>query len=384
MTALETAAVPRSRPGRTIVLGLLILALLLAIGVVPRVLRSREAARLVLDSPVLTPEVTVASPRLGPVSTTVRLPGDLQPLYRASVFARTRGYIAKRFVDIGAHVSAGQLLAVIDTPEIDQELNQARAALMQATANRDIARITRDRYVPLLATRGITPQSLDEANKALEARIADVAAAKANVERLTQLQGFEHIVAPFDGVITARHVEQGDLVTDGSGGGLASLFDIVQSTTLRVQIEVPQSSALSIRNGEKATLTVQERPGKTYVATVTRTAESVDLAARTMLAEVQVDNREGTLIPGMYGEVTFDVKAEHPSVIIPVIALVIDKSGTHVVTVSGNTVHFVPVEIGQDLGSEVEILQGLHGNEMLVSNPSDLLSDGQTVEVARP
>ena len=389
-----------------------LLIVLLAIGIVPRVIRAREARDVVHASTVLLPEVTVVHPRLGSPQSAVTLPGNLQPLYSASVFARTNGYVEKRFVDIGSHVKAGQTLAIIATPEIDQQLNQARAdvlqasaaveqskaALEQAQANLDLARITRDRYAPLINKRAVTQQSLDEADMAFNARKADVSAAnanidaaqaslksrKANVERLVQLQGFERVVAPFEGVITARNVEQGDLVNNGSGNGATSLFSIAQSNILRVQIEVPQSDALSIKDGQQATLTVQERPGRRYVATVTRNADSVDLAARTMLTEVQVDNSDGSLVPGMYGEMTFDVTASKPSIIIPSTALVIDKNGMHVVSVStDNRVHFIPVDIGQDQGSQVAISQGLRGGETLVSNPSDLLSEGQKVSIAQ-
>jgi len=389
-----------------------LLIVLLTIGIVPRVIRARDARDVVHASTVLLPEVTVVHPRLGSPQSAVTLPGNLQPLYSASVFARTNGYIEKRFVDIGSQVKAGQTLAIIATPEIDQQLNQARAdvlqasaaveqskaALEQAQANLDLARITRDRYAPLINKRAVTQQSLDEADMAFNARKADVSAAnanidaaqaslksrKANVERLVQLQGFERVVAPFDGVITARNVEQGDLVNNGSGNGAMSLFSIAQSNILRVQVEVPQSDALAIKDGQQATLTVQERPGRRYVATVTRNADSVDLAARTMLTEVQVDNSDGSLVPGMYGEMTFDVTASKPSLIIPSTALVIDKNGMHVVSVSAdNRVHFIPVDIGQDQGSQVAISQGLRGGETLVSNPSDLLSEGQKVSIAK-
>jgi RND family efflux transporter MFP subunit len=198
------------------------------------------------------------------------------------------------------------------------------------------------------------------------------------------MQGFERVVAPFDGVVTARNVEQGDLVNDGSGNGARSLFTVAQSNVLRVQVEVPQSSALSIKTGQQATLTVEERPGRQYIATVTRDAESVNLAARTMLTEVQVDNHDGSLVPGMYGQVKFVVTESQPSLIIPSTALVIDKNGTHVVSVSADSrVHFVPVDIGQDMGAQVEISQGLHDGDTLVTNPSDLLSDGQKVSIAQ-
>jgi RND family efflux transporter MFP subunit len=411
MPTVSNANPPRKQTAR-IVGGVVVLAILLAIGIVPRVFRDREARDVVQASTVLLPEVTVVHPRQAPAQTSVTLPGNIQPLYSASVFARTNGYIDKRFVDIGSHVKAGQLLAIISTPEIDQQLNQARAdeveaaavveqskaALEQAQANLDIARITRDRYAPLIKRHAVTQQSLDEADEAFNARTADVLAAHANidvaeasqqsklanVDRLSELKGFERVVAPFEGVITARNIEQGDLVNNGSNDGAKSLFSIAQSNILRVQVEVPQSDALAIKPGQQATLTVQERPGHPYVATVTRSAESVDLAARTMLTEVQVDNRDGSLLPGMYGEVSFDVTASEPSPIIPATALVIDKNGMHVVSVSADSrVHFIPVNIGQDLGAQVEISQGLHGGETLVSNPSDLLSDGQKVSIAQ-
>ncbi len=409
-TAINTHS-PRKRP-TSIVSSVVVLVILLAIGIVPRILRNREAREIVQASTVLLPEVTVVHPQMAPAQTAVTLPGNIQPLYSASIFARTNGYIEKRFVDIGSHVKAGQLLAIIATPEVDQQLNQARAdalqaaatieqskaALEQTQAQLDIARITRNRYEPLIKKNAVTQQSLDEVDETFRARTADVSAAQANVDvvqanlkskqanvqRLSQMQGFERVIAPFDGVITARNIEQGDLVNDGSGNGAKSLFSIAQSNILRVQVEVPQSDALSIKTGQQATLTVQEVPGRNYIATVTRNAESVDLAARTMLTEVQVDNRDGSLIPGMYGEIKFDVTGSHPSLIIPSTALVVDKNGMHVVSVSAdNRVHIVPVSIGQDLGSHVEISQGLHGGETLVSNPSDLLNDGQKVSLAQ-
>jgi RND family efflux transporter MFP subunit len=402
---------PRKRPTR-IATGVVMLVGLLALGIAPRIVRNREAREVVQASTVLLPEVTVVHSQMAPAQTTVSLPGNIQPLYSAMIFARTNGYIGKRFVDIGSHVKAGQLLAIIATPEIDQQLNQARADVLQATAvieqskaafqqaqaNLDIARITRDRYTGLIKKHAVTQQSLDEADQTFNARTADLAAAQANIDvaeaslkskqaivgRLAQLQGFERVIAPFDGVITARNIEQGDLVNDGSGNGAKSLFSIAQSNILRVQVEVPQSDALSIKQGQQAALTVQEIPGRSFSGTVTRSAESVDLSARTMLTEVQVDNQDSSLIPGMYGQVTFDVAATRPSLIIPSTALVIDKNGMHVVSVSADKrIHIVPVNIGQDLGSRVEISQGLHGGETLVSNPSDLLNDGQRVSIAQ-
>jgi RND family efflux transporter MFP subunit len=412
MTSIAANTSPPPNRKRRVAGGVILLAVLLAIGIIPRVLRNREARDAALASTVLLPEVIVVHPRLAAAQTAVSLPGNLQPLYSASVFARTNGYIESRSVDIGSDVKAGQVLAVISAPEVDQELIQARAdaleaaaavaqskaALEQAQANLGIARITQKRYASLIEKHAVTQQSLDEADEAFRARTADVSAAganinaaeatlksrQANVARLAQLQGFERVVAPFDGVITSRNVEVGDLVNAGSGSGSMSLFSIAQSNVLRVQVEIPQSAALAIKAGQQATLTVQERPGRRYVATVTRSAQSIDVAARTMLTEVQVDNRQGSLVPGMYGEVNFDITASQPSLIIPSTALVIDKNGMHVVSVSADSrVHFVAVDIGQDQGSQVEISQGLRGGETLVSNPSDLLSDGEKVSIVQ-
>jgi RND family efflux transporter MFP subunit len=412
MTSLATNTTAPVRRNFRIAGGVIVFVILLAIGIIPRVIRSREAADAALASAVLLPEVIVVHPRRAAAHTAVSLPGNLQPLYSASVFARTNGYIQSRAVDIGSHVKAGQLLAVISAPEVDQQLIQAhadeleaaaavaqsKAALKQAQANLGIAHITQGRYASLIGKHAVTQQSLDEANGTLQARTADVSAAdanieaaqatlasrKANVERLTQLQDFERVVAPFDGVVTARNVEVGDLVNAGSDNGAMSLFSVAQSNVLRVQVEVPQSAALALQVGQQATLTVPERSGHRYVARVTRTAQSIDVAARTMLTEVQVDNSDGSLFPGMYGEVKFDTSTTQPSLIIPSTALVIDKNGMHVVSVSADShVHFVPVDIGQDLGSQVEISQGLRGGEMLVSNPSDLLNDGEKVAIAQ-
>jgi RND family efflux transporter MFP subunit len=407
----ERTAVPQKQ-GPRIAAAALAVVILLAIGIVPRLLRAHEANSVVHASTVLLPEVIVVRPQLAPVQTSLTLPGNLLPLYSASIYARTNGYVEKRFVDIGSRVKQGQLLAIISTPEVDQQLNQARAqvlqasaaveqakaALQQAQANLDLAQVTRQRYERLKGTHAVTPESVDEADQTFNARAADVTAAQANiavtqanlkesqanVERLVQLQGFERVVAPFSGVITARNVEQGDLVDDGSGNGSKSLFDIAQSDVLRVQVEVPQSAALSIRTGEQAVITVSERPGRKYVATVTRDADSVDLAARTMLTEVQVDNHDGSLVSGMYGQVSFEVSSQRPSFMIPTTALVIDRNGTHVVSVdSEDRVHFVPVQIGQDLGATYAISDGLHGGESLVTNPSDLLHEGQKVAIAQ-
>jgi RND family efflux transporter MFP subunit len=268
--------------------------------------------------------------------------------------------------------------------------------LEQAKANAELARLTKERDMPLGQQRAISQQIVDGAVQTYDARVADVAAAtanitaaeanvtanRANVSRLQQMQGFERIVAPFDGVITQRNVERGDLVSTGSSGAGKPLFSIAQSGTLRIQVDVPQSEAVNIQDGQKAAVDVKERLGRAYTGTVIRNAGALNNAARTMLTEVQVDNSDGSLLPGMYAQVKFTLPEQRTSLIIPTSSLVVDHSGMHVVTVAANhTVHFVPVTIGKDMGKEVEILNGLQGTEPLVSSPSDLLNEGDHVEV---
>ncbi len=387
-----------------------LVAMLLVIGGVPRIHRAHEALAATSQSPVNHPIVSVFHPAAGPATSDLELPGNIEPLYSAFVYARTQGYLERRFVDIGAKVRKGQLLAVISTPEVDQQLlvaratlaqsiaslQQANASLQQAKANQELALLTKSRDVPLGQQHAISQQIVDDAVQNYDARAADVAAAaanitaaeatvmanRANVGRLTQLQSFERVLAPFDGVITERNVEQGDLVTSGTAGGDKPLFAIAQSGTLRIQVDVPQSEAINIADGQKASVTVPERPGRTYIGTVARNANALDSAARTMLTEVQLDNKDGSLLPGMYAQVTFTLSGQRSAIIIPTSALVINHEGEYVVTVqAGATIHFSPVLIGTDLGTKVEILSGVRASDLLVNNPGDLLYEGQKVAI---
>jgi RND family efflux transporter MFP subunit len=388
--------------------GALLIALVV-LGTVPRLARQREALAAVSESPVTHPVVTTIHPKLGEPTSSLLLPGNIEPLYSAAVYARTEGYLERRNLDIGSKVKAGQVLAVISSPEVDQQLLQARAtlaqsnasllqakaALEQAKANAELTRLTKERDLPLGQQHAISQQIVDQAVQAHSARIADVSAAEANISaaqanveanqanvaRLLQLQSFEQVVAPFDGVITERNVERGDLISTGSAAVGKPLFSIAQSSTLRIQIDVPQSDAVNIQDGQKASIDVKERLGREYTGMVIRSAGSLDSAARTMLTEVQIDNRDGSLLPGMYAQVKFTLAELHTSLIIPTSALVIDHSGMHVVTVGTNhKVHFIPVVIGRDMGIQVEVLQGIQGSDTLVASPSDLLHDGQDVE----
>ena len=384
--------------------------LLTAAGIFPRIERAREARAAVRESPVTHPVLTLVQPQMGKPTSDLLLPGNIRPLYSATVYARVDGYIERRNADIGTSVKRGQLLAVISSPEIDQQLLQARATLAQseasleqakasleqAKANAELARLTKDRDLPLGEQHAIAQQIVDEAVQAHNARVADVSAAtanivaaeanvnanRANVARLSQMQSFEQVVAPFDGIITGRNVEQGDLIKNGSVSEGKPLFSIAQSGELRIQVDVPQSEAVNIQVGQKASVSVKERLGREYTGTVVRNANSLDAAARTMLTEVQVDNRDGSLLPGMYAQVQFTLSQPRPSLIIPTSSLVIDHSGMHVVIVGyDGKVHFSPVTIGKDMGTQVEVLHGLQASDQLVASPGDLLNEGQMVEV---
>lgn len=389
--------------------GVMVLALA-AIGAVPRIASHREALAATNEAPVTHPVVSLIHATQGQPTSQLVLPGNIEPLLTADLFARVDGYMERRNVDIGTKVKAGQSLATISSPEIDQQLSQAKATLAQAQAsllqakaaseqakaNAELARVTKERDLPLGEQHAISQQIVDSAVQAYNARVADVAAAnaniaaaeasvtanQANVGRLQQMQAFERIVAPFDGVITQRNVERGDLVSAAASANGKPLFSIAQSDTLRVYVDVPQSEAINIKDGQSTIINVAERLGRNYVGTVTRNASALNDAARTMRTEVQVANRDGSLLPGMYAQVHFTLPQQRASMIIPTSSLVVNGAGMHVVTVTtDNKVHFVPVTVGKDMGKDVEVLAGLTGKESLVSSPSDLLSEGQNVEV---
>jgi len=387
-----------------------LLLILIAIGAIPRLVRQRDALAAVAEAPATHPVVTTIHAKPGEPISELLLPGNIEPLYSANLYARVEGYLDRRNVDIGASVKSGQILAVISSPEVDQQtlqaratlaqaeasLQQAKAALEQAKANAELSRLTKDRDIPLGEQHAISQQIVDSAVQSNNARTADVSAAeaniaaaeanvtanRANVSRLQQMQSFERIVAPFDGVITARNVERGDLVSIGNAAADKPLFSIAQSGTLRIQVDVPQSEAVNIKDGQQTVVLVKEQLGRAYTGTVIRNAGALDNAARTMLTEVQVDNRDGSLLPGMYAQVKFTLPQQRTSLIIPTSALVVDHGGMHVVSVNADhTIHFLPVTIGKDMGKEIEVLNGLQETQTLVSSPSDLLSEGEHVEV---
>jgi RND family efflux transporter MFP subunit len=364
--------------GRVLFGTLAVLAALFAVGFVPRWRANATLASSVRDQ---RPTVTVISSQKPGDSADLVLPGSTQAIQETALYARTNGYVRKWKVDIGAKVEAGQLLAEIETPEVDQELNQARANVTQAIANADFARATLMRWQQLVDQKVVSPQEFDEKKSASDARAADLQVAKANVKRLEELQGFEKIVAPFPGVVTARNIDNGNLVSAGSGQA-APLFRLAQTDTLRIYVTVPQTQSRLIAPGQSATVSVREILDKTFNAKVVRTAGAIDPVSRTLLTELQLPNDDGQLFPGMYAEVKFALPQDGRTLLIPGNAVMIRSDGPKVLVVDAKqTIRARAVKLGRDLGDKVEIVSGLNPTESLVANPTDALRDGSEVRV---
>jgi RND family efflux transporter MFP subunit len=363
------------------VVALLIVAGIVIAGVVPR--RNLKAALKKETYDLAVPTVAVMHAKLGAPKNEIVLAGNIQAFTDSPIYARTNGYLKKWYVDIGARVKAGQLLADIETPELDQQLDQARADLNTAQANFRLSEITAERYAELLKTDSVSKQDADNATGNFEAKKAMVASAEYNVKRLEQLQSFERIYAPFEGVITARNTDVGHLINSGAGGPATELFHIAAIERLRVYINVPQQYSQSVKPGLSADLTFQEFPGRRFNGTLVRTADSIDLASRTLLAEVDVANTKGEILPGAYTEVHLKAPTGAPAFILPVSALIFRSQGLQVATVqSGNRAALVNVILGRDLGNEVEIVSGLTADDSVILNPPDSLTTGETVRVA--
>ena len=390
----ETATTGVSRSSLvTLVVVLLVVAVAAAIfGIVRRVHANTELVRYTDAN--AAPPVSLEQPVFEKDAREIVLPGNIQAFTLAPIYARTTGYVKSWSHDIGSHVRKGDLLAVIETPELDQQLDQAKADLATAVSNAALAKLTADRYRGLIAQNAVSQQDTDNAVALLEARNTEVNSAQANVHRLEELQSFERIVAPFDGVITARNLDIGQLVTPagstttpGSGtvSGSKEIFDLSAIGTLRVFINVPQIYAPDAKNGVTATLTLPQYPGRTFRGKLVRSSSAVDPATRTLLAEVDVDNRSGELLPGSYAEVHLNVSTNVPALIVPVSALILEPDGLHVATVDAtNHAHIVRVTEGRDSGSTMEILGGLAPGQSIIANPPDSLTDGELVRVVTP
>jgi RND family efflux transporter MFP subunit len=438
---LVTPVTPRRKRRLGWIAAVLIVIFVFGTAAIERLQRREAAVHFSQEAAGRKPAVSTVLSSVAPAVVDLVLPGNTEAVVVADIYARATGYVKSRSANIGDRVRAGQALAQIESPELDQELARARATveesraawrqaqanvtraeeavfeararLEQSQANEALASATSERWLRLV-NKGVLPrQEGDERQYAYSARKAEVAAAQAsiktsqaavnaasasvvaaeatiraneaNVARLERLVAFERVVAPFDGIITERLVEQGDLVTSGGVGGGRKLFAIAQPSVLRVQVNVPQTFAPELKDGQEAQLTVRERPGLTFTGKVARTANALNASSRTLLVEVQIDNREGALLPGMFSEVKFALPRTRPATLVPADALIANAHGTRVAAVDQQgKIHFRNVEVGRDLGTQIEIAAGLEPNQSLVLNPGETLLEGQEVEIAQP
>jgi membrane fusion protein, multidrug efflux system len=360
-------------------------ALMIAAGVVSGGIFSRVHAHQELTEwteAAAIPTVATVEPEPSPTSQLLVLPGRLAAYINAPIYARVSGYLHSWYADIGTHVKAGQLLAIIDTPDLDQQLRQAQADLQNSVANEKLAASTAKRWTEMLKQESVSQQETDEKTADLLAKQATVEANEANVRRLEALESFKRITAPFDGVLTARDTDVGQLIDAGSGSG-PELFTDSDMKQLRVYVSVPQSDAAAIQPGMKATLTVPERPGATFEAKLVDTDQSISPTSGTLLVQLSVENHAGLLFPGEYTEVHLSLPGNPGSLSVPASALVFRQHGTQVAVVDGNNhVQLRDVTIGTDYGTRVEITTGLHAGERVVDNPPDSLTNGDVVRIA--
>jgi RND family efflux transporter MFP subunit len=326
-------------------------------------------------------DVNVVRPKAAAPIDEVVLPGATQPFVNSPIYARTNGYLVKWFYDIGAKVKQGDPLAIIDTPELDKQLLQARADLETAKSNLALSKTTADRWQGLVKTRSVSQQSTDQAVDNLNATQATVDSYAANVRRLEDLVSFEKVFAPFDGVITVRNTDTGWLINAGAGSPSAELFQLAQTSTLRIFVAVPEVYFRAARVGSAATLTLDEFPSETFHGTVTRTSESIDMASRTLNTEIDVDNRTGQLLPGAYVHVHLKLPTESRSVIIPANTLLFRSEGLRVGVVRNGHAQLTPITIGVDYGESVQVTSGLTPADQVITSPSDSLISGTPVRV---
>lgn len=359
------------------------LLVLLVAGGFSIVRRFSEKRALVSDTERLAiPTVSVINPGTEPAQDELVLPAQLQAYVDSPIFARTNGYLLRWYKDIGAHVKKGEMLADIDTPEVDQELSQAKAARQQIQAQMDLAKISADRWTNLRKTDSVSQQEADQQTSAYTQARANLAAADANVRRLEEMESFKHVYAPFSGVVTKRNIDIGALINAGSTSQTKELFDLAQFDPLRVYVSVPQADAASIRPGMPAYIELREFPGQKFTGKVARSADSIDMSTRTMLTEVDVPNHDGHLLPGAYAQVHFAVPIQTIRISIPVNALLFRPEGPRVAVVgSDQKIHLAAVIIGRDFGNKIEILGGLKPDDQIVVNPADSLEENEPVQV---
>ena len=378
--------VPRRVP-RALITGLIILAVLLAIAIVIGIITRSHAEHTLTErtDTAAVQTVAVVHPSTAHLSPDIALPGNTQAFVDTPIYARTNGYLKAWFFDIGAHVRKGQLMATIESPEIDQQLQVAQADLQSAQANLALARTTAQRYQNLLKLDSVSKQETDVAVSDEAAKTAAAAAAEAAVRRLQQLVSFERVYAPFDGVVTARNTDIGQLIDAGAGSAQPrDLFRLASTGQIRVFVQVPETYSPDIVDGGKAYLTLDEYPGKRFEGTIARNSSSIDPNSRTLNVEVDVPNAKSLLLPGAYVFVHFEVPSRGSNVSIPSDALIFRAQGLQVGIVRDNRVHLIPVTIAHDAGAMVEINSGLAPQDQVILNPSDSIFDGQEVHVQRP
>jgi len=377
----ESGNRPRRGLAPKIIVAIVALAIVAAIvtsGILPRV-RARQAVRAETDE-LAIPTVTVARLQPSLAQQEEVLPANIQPYIAAPIFARTNGYVKKWYFDIGAHVKQGQLLAEIETPEVDAQLRQARADLATAQANLHLAEITAARYQELLKSDSVSKQDTDNATANLAAQRTTVQSNEQNVRRLEDLVSFEKVYAPFDGVITARNTDVGNLINSGAGSPTAQLFQMSAIDTLRVYVSVPQIYSPAARVGLLVDLTLPQYPGRRFTGKLVRTAEAIDPASRTLLVEIDVKNPTGELLPGAYAQAHFKLPSSAHTYLLPVPALIFRSEGLQVATVNdGRHAELKHIQLGRDFGTQVEVVGGLDPNDEVIVNPPDSLVSGEEV-----
>ncbi len=373
------------RPHRrwlVLAIALIAVAALLVSGILSRV-RARTTLKAETAQVALT-AVSVVSPKQTAPAEEIILPGNVQPFITSPIYARTNGYLKKWYFDIGAHVKQGQLLAVIETPEVDQQLQQARSNLATAQANLELAAITKARYQGLLKSNAVSQQDVDNAVGTYNANKAIVEADQAAVEQYAALVSFEKVYAPFDGVITARNTDIGDLINSGSNANAKTdLFHIAQPGTLRVYVNVPEEYSRGIKVGMTADLALAEFPGRTFQGKLVRTADAINMTTRTLLIEIDVANPSSTLLTGSYAEVHLNVRAQPSTFIIPVNTLIFRSEGLRVGIVKDGKVALTAVTPGHDFGNQIEIVSGLKSDDQVIINPPDSIVTGQQVQIVQ-
>jgi RND family efflux transporter MFP subunit len=360
-----------------------IVVALVIVGALVMVQRRSQFQALAKDTELLAvPTVAIIHPTPEDGAEDLVLPGTLQAYVESPIYARTNGYLRKWYHDIGSRVNKGDLLADIDTPEVDQQLDQAKADLVTAQANEHLSQITETRYSELLKTDGVSKQEVDNATGDLAAKRAIVQSSEANVRRLSELKSFQKVYAPFSGVVTQRNVDIGTLINAGNGGTSQQLFYLAQTDPIRVYVNVPEAYAPSIHKGLGAYLELAQYPGQRFQGEVVRTAEAIDLATRTLLTEVDVPNKTGLLLPGGYTQVHLLVHVQGERLAVPVNALLFRSEGLRAVVIDSNhKVRLQPLDIGRDYGTSLEVLTGLRHDDWIVLNPPDSIENGQHVHV---